>query len=62
MFGLGTGVGRKKDLKKDLVEKADRLRADALASAEKTLLSASGIPGTADALAYEPIQGLVAVR
>lgn len=61
MFGFGSGSVKKKDLKSSPEVQPDRLRADALASAEDALLFASGIPGTADALAYEQVQGLVAV-
>jgi hypothetical protein len=57
MFGFGVGSAKKKESE----VKVDRLRPDALATAERALLCASGVPGTADALAYEPVQGLVAV-
>ncbi|GLC57475.1 hypothetical protein PLESTB_001231000 [Pleodorina starrii] len=58
LFSFGSVGGAKK---KEPEVKADRLRADALASVERALLCASGVPGTADALAFEPVQGLVAI-
>ncbi|EFJ52444.1 R-SNARE, Tomsyn-like family [Volvox carteri f. nagariensis] len=60
MFGFGSTSIRKKDSKASAETQADRLRADALAGVERALLWTAGIPGTADALAYEPVQGLVA--
>ncbi|GIL46335.1 hypothetical protein Vafri_3346 [Volvox africanus] len=61
MFGFGVASLKKKDGKSSAEVQTDRLRADALVGAERALLCASGIPGTADALAYEPVQGLVAI-
>ncbi|GFR40026.1 hypothetical protein Agub_g561, partial [Astrephomene gubernaculifera] len=62
MFGLGSGAGKKKEARKDAERtERDRLRSEALANAEDALLSTSGIPGTADALAVEPVQGLIGI-
>lgn len=62
MFGLGSVSVKKKDSKsKELVDESYRLRPDAFSAAGKALLTASGVPGTADALSFEPVQGLVAV-
>lgn len=54
------GAGRAKPAKPAALP--DKLRTESLVAPEDVLLSASGVPATADSVAYEPVQKLLAVR
>ena len=62
LFDEMFGLGQKSRSKGGADKTPDALVATHITDPEQTLLAASGVPATADSVAYEPVQKILAVE